>query len=168
MHALAPRLVSGVALGLPALSIACFIAGAIVAALVFRGEHARRRGALLGLAAALFVIAALLYRQPAGSSVVACVALLSAVMGLQSVLAVRSGVPGVSTAYVTGTLVTAIVDTFGSQRDRPVRAETAANWTAWVLYLAGATGGAVALGTLGNAALWPAAIAVALLVRLAW
>ncbi len=164
----APHLAVNVTVGLPALSIGCFAGGAIGAALFFRGEHPRRRALLLGVAAALFVTAALLYRHPPDAAVVQCVALLSAVMGLQSVIAVRSGVPGVSTVYVTGTLVTAIVDAFGSRPAPAVRQLGIANWAAWVLYLSGAIGGSIALVTLGTAALWPPAIAVVLLLPVAW
>jgi|ERR1700722_2276027 uncharacterized membrane protein YoaK (UPF0700 family) len=165
---LVPRFAVNVSLGLPALSIATFALGAACAALIYRDLQPRRRVGLLAVAAAILIVAAAFYRYPAGEHAALCIALLSAVMGLQSVVAVRSGVPGVSTVYVTGTLVTAILDTFARSRTPQMRAEGALNWTAWLLYLAGAVGGATALEALGDRALWPPALAVLLLLPIAW
>ena len=107
---------------LPAISILCFIAGACFAAFTLRGETGRppvRTMAIVGLTAALLVGAALVFtRDSAARLTPLCVGLLSTVMGLQSVVAVRLGVPGVSTTYVTGTLITAIVDFLGATRGR--------------------------------------------------
>jgi uncharacterized membrane protein YoaK (UPF0700 family) len=164
---LTPRFAASVSFGLPALSIASFALGAACAALIYRGEQPRRRVGLLAIAAVMLIVAAAFYRYPAGEHGALCIALLSAVMGLQSVVAVRSGVPGVSTVYVTGTLVTAIVDTFSPARMRAPRQEGGLNWTAWLLYLAGAICGAAALDALGDRALWPPAIAVVLLLPMA-
>ena len=61
-----------------------------------------------------------------------------------------------------------IVDAFGSRPAPAVRQLGIANWAAWVLYLSGADGRVVALVTLGTAALWPPAIAVVLLLPVAW
>jgi uncharacterized membrane protein YoaK (UPF0700 family) len=168
VRALVPRFGTSVSLGLPTLSIVSFTAGAACAALVYRGAQTRRRAVLLALAAAMLIVAAVIYRFPAGAEAAPCIVLLSAVMGLQSVVAVRSGVAGISTVYVTGTLITAIVDTFGLPRTRERSEEGAVNWTAWLLYLAGAIGGAFGLDALGDRALWPPAIAVLLLLTIAW
>jgi uncharacterized membrane protein YoaK (UPF0700 family) len=167
-RAIVPRFATNVSLGMPALSIASFAIGAACAALIYRGVQPRRRVGLLAVAAVMLIVAAAFYRYPGGEHGALCISLLSAVMGLQSVVAVRTGVPGVSTVYVTGTLVTAIVDTFGLPRTRERAAEGGLNWTAWLLYLGGAVCGALALGALGDRALWPAALAVLLLLPIAW
>lgn len=155
-------------LELPAISILCFVAGACVAARTLRGETGRppvRTIVIVGFAVVLLVAAALLFTRDAGARLTpVCVALLSTVMGLQSVVAVRLGVPGVSTTYVTGTLITAIVDLLGAPRggDR-IRGAIPNAWT-WAIYLAGAFAGTLGLGLLGERALWPAAVVVALLI----
>ena len=155
-------------LGLPAISVACFIAGGCLAAVVLRGETGRppvRTMLVMGFAAALLVGAALLFTRTADARLTPlCVALLSSVMGIQSVVAVRLGVPGVSTTYVTGTLVTAIVDFIGAPKGLGERREAAPDVWTWALYLAGAVGGTLGLGMLGDRALWPAAVVVALLI----
>jgi uncharacterized membrane protein YoaK (UPF0700 family) len=163
-----PHLAGQFSLVLPLISIAGFIAGAAVAAVTLRGETGRppvRTMAVVGLTAVLLVVAALLFSRDTGSATTpACVALLSVVMGLQSVAGVRAGVPGVSTTYVTGTLLTAVVNFLGSAPavGKPVRGYP--NALIWGLYLLGAFGGTLGLGLLGNRALWPAAVVVTLLI----
>jgi uncharacterized membrane protein YoaK (UPF0700 family) len=132
---------------------------------LLRGDErarAARRRICVALAAVLMLAAAFAYSAVHAGRVPLCVAFLSTAMGLQSVVAVRSGVRGVSSVYVTGTLITAITDAF-DKSDASTRIEGGLNWTAWALYLGGATAGALALDRLGLAALWPAAVAVALL-----
>jgi uncharacterized membrane protein YoaK (UPF0700 family) len=120
---------------------------------------------IAGFAGVLLIGAALLFTRDVGAQFTPyCVALLSTVMGLQSVVAVRLGVPGISTTYVTGSLVTAIDDVLGSQRGTGGPGEGASNAWTWVLYLAGAISGTLGLGLLGDRALWPAAVVVALLI----
>jgi uncharacterized membrane protein YoaK (UPF0700 family) len=163
-----PHLPGVLPLQLPAISIACFVAGACAAALVLRGDAARSRPrtvALGGGAAALLTGAALLFGRHAEAGITElCVALLSSVMGIQSVLAERAGVPGVSTTYVTGTLVTAIVSLIGAPATAGKPRQAGVDFTAWALYLAGAVAGTAGLGVLGSHALWPAAVVVALLI----
>ncbi|HTA37616.1 MAG TPA: YoaK family protein [Candidatus Acidoferrales bacterium] len=163
-----PHFQGTLTLELPAVSILCFAAGACLAALVLRGETGRppvRTMLVVGFAAALLVGAALLFTRNADARLTPlCVALLSSVMGLQSVVAVRLGVPGVSTTYVTGTLVTAVVDFLGVPRALDERREAVPNIWTWALYLGGAAAGTFGLGVLGNQALWPAAVVVALLI----
>jgi uncharacterized membrane protein YoaK (UPF0700 family) len=153
---------------LPAISIVCFVAGACFAAFALRGETGRppmRTMAIVGLAAALLVAAALVFTRDSGARLTPlCVGLLSTVMGLQSVVAVRLGLPGVSTTYVTGTLITAIVALLGTPPGADERRQVAPNVWTWVLYLAGAVAGTLGLGMLGDRALWPAAVVVALLI----
>ena len=155
-------------LELPVVSILCFVAGAALAAFALRGETGRppvRTRLVVGFAAALLIGAALVFTHDAGALLTPlCVALLSAVMGIQSVVAVRLGVPGVSTTYVTGTLVTAIVDFLGSAPGAGRGPQAVPNLLTWALYLAGAVGGTLGLGLLGDRALWPGAVVVALLI----
>lgn len=155
-------------LDLPAISIVCFSLGAALAAIVLRRETGRppvRTMAVAALGAALLVAAALVFSRTAGARLIPlCVALLSTVMGLQSVIAMRAGVPGISTTFVTGTIVTAILDFFGSTPRPEKRGEGVSNALTWALYLAGAFAGTLGLGELGNRALWPAAVVVALLI----
>jgi uncharacterized membrane protein YoaK (UPF0700 family) len=155
-------------LQLPLISIVCFAVGAALAAAVLRGETGRppvRTRAVAGFAAVLLIAAAFVFSRSAGAGFTPlCVALLSSVMGIQSVVALRAGVPGISTTYVTGTLVTALVDVFGSTLAADKRAAAIPNAFTWGLYLAGAFAGTLGLGLLGDRALWPAAVVVALLI----
>jgi uncharacterized membrane protein YoaK (UPF0700 family) len=154
-----PHFPGMLSLELPAISILCFATGACLAAFTVRTM------AIVGFTVALLVAAALAFTRDSGARLTpVCVALLSTVMGLQSVVAVRLGVPGVSTTYVTGTLITAIVDFFGSTPGAEKRRQGVPNLWTWALYLAGATAGTLGLGLLGDRALWPAAVVVALLI----
>lgn len=163
-----PHLPGDFSFALPAISIVCFAAGAALAARILRGETGRppvRTMTTVAIAAALLVGAALLFSRDANARFTPlCVALLSTVMGLQSVVAVRAGIPGVSTTYVTGTLITGIVYLFGSAAGVGERRRGAPNLLTWALYLAGAVAGTLCLGLLGDHALWPAAVVVALLI----
>jgi uncharacterized membrane protein YoaK (UPF0700 family) len=164
-----PHLPVASGIELPAISILCFAAGAAGAAAILRGETGRpptRTILVMGFAvAALFGGAALYHMGRLGAAHTApVVALLSMVMGIQSVVAVRAGVPGVSTVYVTGTLETAAADFAGAPHGRAQRAQGWPNLVTWALYLAGACAGTVGEHVLGPAALWPAAVVVALLL----
>lgn len=155
-----PHLPGGIGIALALLSIAAFVAGAFAAGAVVRGETKRpplRSAALLVGVVAFIVAAGVLHRMP-GGLVGPAVALLSAAMGMQSVVAVRAGVPGVSTTFVTGTLLTAVMD-FGEAGRAP---EGGTNAGIWACYLLGAIAGTIALYRLGGNALWPPAAAVAL------
>jgi uncharacterized membrane protein YoaK (UPF0700 family) len=152
-------------IGLPALSIAAFAAGAAVAAFALRGETGRpplRTMAALGAIVAALAGAAWL--QHAGGAAAGTIALLSLAMGVQSVVAVRAGVPGVSTTFVTGSLVTAILRFEGQHPGRRQRAEGGTNAGVWACYLAGALAGTIGLRLLGSGALWVDAAVVALLI----
>ncbi|HZZ00831.1 MAG TPA: YoaK family protein [Candidatus Baltobacteraceae bacterium] len=147
---------------LPFLSITGFVAGALVASAVVRNETQRpplRSAALLISVVALFVAAGVLHRLPHPLEAGA-VALLSVAMGVQSVIAVRAGVPGISTTFVTGTLLTAVM--YFEEPKPPHPAEGRTNAAIWACYLAGALAGTFALYRLGPNALWPPAAAVAL------
>ncbi len=149
---------------LPLISLVAFAGGAITAALLLRGRANFRWHALwlLAAVAALLAVTALLQRGHAARAL--SVALLSIVMGLQSLLAVRSGVGGVSTTYVTGTIVHAIATLLGRRDpDAVARSEGRANAGVWMLYFAGAFAGTAGLRLLGAGALWVPAGMVALL-----
>jgi len=167
--ALASRWLGGIPLTgsigilLPALSVGAFVVGAFAAARVLRGETARPPVRSIGMVAAVVaLLAASAWLQRGGARLAPLdVALLSAAMGVQSVVAVRAGVPGVSTTFVTGTLVTAVVHFEGLPQ--PQRAQAGTNAAIWACYLAGAVAGTAALHVLGVNALWVPAVVVALL-----
>ena len=145
---------------LPSVSIGAFVAGSFIAASVLRGETGRRR-TLAMLGAVVVLIAAGAALQPAsGTALVAAVGLLSAAMGVQSVIAVRAGLSGVSTTFVTGTLVMAVTRLLGV---RPERIEGVADGGIWLCYLTGAAAGTAGLHVLGPHALWVPAAVVAIL-----
>jgi uncharacterized membrane protein YoaK (UPF0700 family) len=157
-----------IGLGLPLISLAGFAAGAGAAAAFLRREIARppvRARIALSTVAALLAIGAAIDPLRHPQNAIAAVAVLSAVMGVQSVVAVRAGVPGVSTTFVTGTLVRSIVDALGTPAATPqLHDEARTNAWVWACYLAGATAGAVALRAMGAPALWIPAGVVALLL----
>jgi uncharacterized membrane protein YoaK (UPF0700 family) len=163
-----PHFPGMLSLELPAISILCFVSGASLAAFTLRYETGRpplRTMAIVGFTVALLVAAALAFTRDAGARLTpVCVALLSTTMGLQSIVAVRLGVPGVSTTYVTGTLVTAIVDFLGMPPGTDKLRQGVPNVWTWAIYLAGAVAGTLGLGLLGDRALLPAAVVVALLI----
>ena len=121
--------------------------------------------AIVGLAAALLVAAALVFHT--GRRRAADAALRRAAFDGDGSAERRRGPvggAGVSTTYVTGTLITAIVDFLGAPRGAGERRQGIPNVWTWVLYLVGAIAGTLGLGLLGDRALWPAAAVVALLI----
>jgi uncharacterized membrane protein YoaK (UPF0700 family) len=124
-----------------------------------------RTAAALLTVAVMLAIAAGVQRWGGAGSVALAVAILSTVMGVQSVVAVRVGVEGVSTTFVTGTLVRSIMNLVGSPMASAVlRAEGRTNAAVWTFYLVGAVAGALGLRTLGANALWIPAVVVSLLL----
>lgn len=126
-------------------SVAGFLVGVAIAALVLRGLTAgwsKRVAVVLAAEAVLLAMAAALW-HPLGT--VALVVIISAAMGAQSAAAMQVGVPGITTTFVTGTLTRfarQLVDR--SDRARP----EAAPPLAWLLYLCGAiVGGALSRWT---------------------
>ncbi|MGC1760425.1 MAG: YoaK family protein, partial [Candidatus Cybelea sp.] len=101
-------------IGPPLLAIAAFVIGAGVTLPVFRaGFDARRAGLLVLAEAVLVAFAGTAFAIFNGQWVVAlCIALVSFAMGAQSIIASKAGIPGISTTYVTGTLVTAVTRLF--------------------------------------------------------
>ena len=156
------HLPGGIGIVLPLLSIVAFGAGALFASAIARNEIERpplRSAALLAFVVAL-VAATGVFARTSQALVPAAVAVLSIAMGVQSVVAVRAGVPGVSTTFVTGTLLTAIMDFEEAKPPHPAEGKT--NASIWACYLLGATAGTFALYRLGTNALWLPAAAVAL------
>ncbi|MBV8491159.1 MAG: DUF1275 domain-containing protein, partial [Candidatus Eremiobacteraeota bacterium] len=137
-----PKRPGEIALTLCVVSIGCFAGGAVAAAFALRDERARppvRSRAILLVVALLLAFCA--YAQHAGGLLARpelTVAVLSAVMGMQSIVAVRAGVPGISTTFVTGTIVRAVSDFEASGREPRLRPEGAVNAIVWACYLAGA------------------------------
>lgn len=162
------RLPGDIGIALPLLSLAGFVAGGSAAALFLRNERGRppmRTAAVLLVVAILLGVTAGLQRWNGAGSVPAAVTVLSAVMGLQSIVAVRAGVEGVSTTFVTGTLVRSIMNLLGTPTENALlQAEGRTNAWVWGWYLGGALVGAVALRTLGSDALWLPAVVVTLLL----
>jgi uncharacterized membrane protein YoaK (UPF0700 family) len=156
---------------LPLLSLAGFVCGAAAAVVFLRRERPslphETVAVLLTVAVLMAVVAGILtahWPAQGAVSVPSAVAVLSAVMGLQSIVAVRAGIEGVSTTFVTGTLVRSVVDLLGRpETTQHGRAEGITNARVWACYLVGAAFGALALRTLGGQALWIPAAVVSLL-----
>lgn len=163
-----PHLRGSIGLALPALSLAAFVGGAWAAARFLRGELGRpplRTSVVLATLAVMLAATAGLAHWGAAPAVPSATALLSLVMGAQSVVAVRAGVTGVSTTFVTGTLVRSIMTLAGSAlRTEALQAEGRTNAAVWACYLLGAVLGAVALRILGPNSLWLPAAMVAVLL----
>lgn len=163
-----PHLPGDIGLVLPLLSLGGFVGGGCAAAVYLRRERGRpplRTSAALLTVAVMLAVAAGVQHWGGAGSVPVAVAVLSTVMGVQSVVAVRAGVEGVSTTFVTGTLVRSILNLLGSPIESPaLQAEGRTNAAVWACYLLGAVGGAVALRTLGPNALWVPAAVVSLLL----
>src|SRR5262249_7294766 len=88
-------------------------------------------------------------------------ALVSFAMGAQSVIAAKAGLPGISTTYVTGTLVTAVVRGFSADSGPQQHTEARRDAAAWCAYLSGAVIGTLLYIAGHGLALWIAAVFVA-------
>jgi uncharacterized membrane protein YoaK (UPF0700 family) len=158
----------GMGIALPLISLACFAAGGYAAAAILRRESGRppvRTIAVMAAVVLLIALAAAFQHWAGARFAPAVVGLLSAVLGAQSIVAIRAGVEGVSTTFVTGTLVRAIVDLAGTPVTTPaIRSEGRTNAAVLAFYLAGGIFGAFALRGLGSNALWVPAAVVALLL----
>jgi uncharacterized membrane protein YoaK (UPF0700 family) len=134
------------------IAIASFAAGAAAAVLYLRKpELTRKQTAFLVGSEALLVLVGYFARHVGFESLVA----LAAAAGAQSVLAVKAGIPGISTTYVSGTIVHAMSDAM-NLRDAHHLIKGATTAAAWAAYGAGA-----ALGALGFWALHESALLVA-------
>ncbi|MGB8966190.1 MAG: YoaK family protein [Candidatus Cybelea sp.] len=152
----------------PLIAIATFILGAIVALPIFRaGFDARRAAAVVFAEAVLVGIASFAFSLLGGQYVVPlCIAMVSFSMGAQSIVAVRAGLPGIATTYVTGTLITAITRGLAPGASEQDRRKAAHDAWAWAAYLGGAIIGTLLLIALHHAALLIPAIILAALAAL--
>jgi uncharacterized membrane protein YoaK (UPF0700 family) len=129
----------------PLIAILAFIAGALAPLPLFpAGLHARRAGAVVLAEGVLFAIAAIAFAFIHGPFVVPlCIALVSFAMGAQSMVASKAALPGISTTYVTGTLITAL--TRGLSHGTPDEHRRDAVRNVWVIiaYIGGAALGAL-------------------------
>jgi uncharacterized membrane protein YoaK (UPF0700 family) len=150
---------AGIGLVPPLLSIVAFIVGTIATLPFFRANFEGIRAARVIVAEAVLVAIASfvfnLHALQAPYNVSICIVLVSFVMGMQSIVAAKAGLPGISTTYVTGSLVTAVVSAFGSGGDRRRKREAGHDTLAWVGYLAGAVLGTLCVIGLRRFALWP-------------
>lgn len=161
--AIASRLGSvsnSVGIGPPLLAIAAFVIGAGATLPVFRAGFDPRRAALLVLAEAVMVaFAGTAFAIFKSQLVIAlCIALVSFAMGMQSIVASKAGIPGISTTYVTGTLVTAVTRVFANGPRDGRRRDAERDALAWLAYLCGAALGTALLMVFHRAALLPPVI----------
>jgi uncharacterized membrane protein YoaK (UPF0700 family) len=147
-------------IGPPLLAIAAFVIGATVTLPAFRNGFDLRRAALLVLAEAVIVaLAGIAFATLDGQFVVLlCIALVSLAMGAQSIVASKASIPGISTTYVTGTLVTAVTRLFASERHDERSRDAGRDALVWLAYLCGAAAGTLLLIPFGRAALLPPVI----------
>jgi uncharacterized membrane protein YoaK (UPF0700 family) len=135
----------------PLLAIVAFAIGAAVAALTLRGKPSDthvRRPLLIGIGVVLIVCGLLWPRVALGS----LVDVLSVAMGVQSVVALRMGLKGVSTTYVTGTLISAVMLLGEPAGQQDVRVGIRDVFV-WAVYLGGAVAGAAGEALFGTRAL---------------
>ena len=134
----------------PLVAILAFIAGAIAPLPLFpAGLHARRAGAVMLVEGALIGIAAIAYAFVHAPYVVfVCIALVSFAMGAQSMVASKAALPGISTTYVTGTLITALTRGLSYGATAENRRDALRNVWVLVAYIGGASLGALLYLTL--------------------
>jgi uncharacterized membrane protein YoaK (UPF0700 family) len=129
----------------PLIAIVAFIAGALAPLPLFpHGLHARRAGAVVfgeGVLAAIAAIAFALFHAPFVLPL--CIALISFAMGAQSMVASKAGLPGISTTYVTGTLITALTRGLSHGASDEHRRDAVRNVWVIVAYIGGASLGAL-------------------------
>ncbi len=147
-------------IGPPLLAIAAFVIGASVTLPAFPNGFDARRAALLVLAEAVMVaLAGSAFAAFHGQFVVAlCIVLVSLAMGAQSIVAFKAGIPGISTTYVTGTLVTAVTRLFASGPHDEHSRDAERDALSWLAYLCGAGVGTLLLILFHRAALLPPVI----------
>jgi uncharacterized membrane protein YoaK (UPF0700 family) len=156
---------SGVTVAPQLIAMLALVAGAFATAPLVRGDFDTHRASLVVIVEAVLVAVAavILVASRAPVMTLSCVALLSAAMGAQSVLAVKAGRPGVSTAYATGTVATAIMRTFRIGTASQYGALAVHDAIGLLAYFGGAVSGA-ALLAIFNAVAFVLIVAVFLLV----
>jgi len=143
----------------PLIAIAAFIIGAVFAVLVMgAGEFSAGRAAIVAaVESVLIAVAAMMYAFAAQELVMPiCITLAGATMGAQSVAAMKANVAGISTTYVTGTLVNAVMK--ACSREPKDRKDAAHDAWVWIAYLAGAVAGGALLIVLHRYALFPVSV----------
>jgi uncharacterized membrane protein YoaK (UPF0700 family) len=129
----------------PLIAIVTFIVGALAPLPLFpAGLHARRAGVVVlveGLLVAIAAIAFAFIREP--FVVPVCIGLVSFAMGAQSMVASKAGLPGISTTYVTGTLITALTRGLSHGATDEHRGDAVRNVWVIVAYIGGASLGAL-------------------------
>lgn len=146
-----------------ALAIGSFALGVTGAALYLRKPQLdkHRVVALILTEAVLVLGGAAAMRRPLHAIV-----MLAAAAGAQTVLAVKAGVPGISTTYVSGTIVRAISDALNLEEPKHLR-RGGSTGAAWLAYGSGAAAGALGFWWLQQSALLLAALAFTGLAMLA-
>ncbi|HEY3674869.1 MAG TPA: YoaK family protein [Candidatus Tumulicola sp.] len=153
-----PHVQETIGIQAPLLAIIAFAAGASVAALTLRGKPSDtrvRQPLLIGIGVILIVCGLLWPRVPLGS----LIDVLSATMGVQSVVALRIGMKGVSTTYVTGTMISAVMLLAEPLEKADVRIG-ARDAMVWAVYLGGAIAGAAGEALFGTRSLLAAGAVV--------
>jgi uncharacterized membrane protein YoaK (UPF0700 family) len=142
----------------PLIAIAAFVIGAFLTVPVMGTEFSGRRAAgVVAAEAVLIAISGVAFAFSDRDFIIPlCIGLVSCAMGAQSVAATKARLAGVSTTYVTGTLITAVMKSFSSKVED--RQDALRGVWVWITYLAGALGGALLLVFLHRAALFPAAL----------
>jgi uncharacterized membrane protein YoaK (UPF0700 family) len=142
----------------PLLAIVAFAAGASVAAITLRGRPTDtrvRQPLLVGIGLVLIVCGFLWPRVPLGW----LIDVLSATMGVQSVVALRIGMKGVSTTYVTGTMISAVMLLAEPAEKTDLRLG-ARDALVWAVYLGGAIAGGAGEALFGTRSLLAAGVVV--------
>ena len=129
----------------PLIAILTFIAGALAPLPLFpAGLHARRAGVVVLAEGVLIAVAALAFALIHEPWVVPlCIGLMSFAMGAQSMVASKAGLPGISTTYVTGTLITALTRGLSHGATDEHRIDALRNVWVIVAYIGGASIGAL-------------------------
>ncbi len=142
----------------PLIAIGAFVVGAVLTVL-FMGEgfEGRRAAALVAVEGVVIGVAGIAFAFLTADYVVPlCIALVSLMMGAQSVAVSKARIAGISTTYVTGTLVTGVMKA-NSKEPKDHRDAALDGWV-WITYLVGATAGAAMLIVFHHHALFPAAL----------
>ena len=129
----------------PLVAIVAFILGALGPLPLFpQGLHGRRAGAVVLVEGVLLAIAAVVFAlSPHAPWVLpVCIALMSFAMGAQSMVASKAALPGISTTYVTGTLITALTRGLAQNAPESYRLDAMRNMWVIVAYIGGAALGA--------------------------
>jgi uncharacterized membrane protein YoaK (UPF0700 family) len=135
----------------PLAAILAFALGAAVSAVALRGKPSDtgvRRPLLIGVGIVLIACGLLWPYVPLH----VLIDVLSATMGVQSVAALRIGMKGVSTTYVTGTMIMAVM--LLAEPSEPSDVKT--GWSdalVWAVYLGGAVAGAAGEALFGTRSL---------------